>query len=257
MNEQSSAVERDGFSGSMFLYTQPELLTKENHGHLGINRPERPYDFAKSARAVPISLAEMRSAQRDYPIVFSDAKRPALLAALGVLDDVNLFVDENGDWDRSAYVPAYLRCYPFALASRPDGQHAIIIDRASPRIVENGEQPFFDGDVLAAPVQEHVNFCAQYHAYIRATDDFCTKVVELDLLSGQQVQYKGEDGSEEKTFATYVAVDQNKVDALDADTVLAMHKDGMLSSIYAQGFSLDNWIRLLERRKQRGLNDLP
>lgn len=257
MNEQSSAAERDGFSGSMFLYSQPELLTKEKHGHLGIDPSTRPYDFAKSARAVPISLAEMRSAQRHYPIVFSDPKRPTLLAALGVLDDVNLFVDEEGQWEKSAYVPAYLRCYPFALASRPDGQHAIVIDRASPTIVEDGAQPFFDGDALAAPVQEHVNFCAQFHAYIRATDDFCNKMVELDLLSGQQVNYKGEDGSEEKTFATYVAVDPNKVDALDADAVLAMHKDGMLSSIYAQGFSLDNWIRLLERRKQLGLGDWP
>ena len=257
MNDNDTAAEQESITGSMFLYSQPELLTKEQHGHLGITRPPRPFDFVKSERAIPIALAEMASAQRNYPIVFSDTKQPLLLAAVGVLDENNLFVGDDGLWDDSAYVPAYLRCYPFALAMRPDGQASVIIDRAAPHISEDPEYPFFEGDNLSTAVQEHVNFCSQHNAYTQATREFCRRMVELDMLTGQQVTYKGETASQEKPIASYVAVNMQKLDELDADGPHKMYKDVILSAVYAHNFSLDNWMRLLERRKSLGLELWP
>ncbi len=257
MNENVSASDEESVTGSMFLYSQPELLTKEKHGHLGITRPPRPYDFVKSERAIPVSLAELASAQRHYPIVFSDPQQPLLLAAVGVLDDSNLFVGDDGLWDTSAYVPAYLRCYPFALAMRPDGQASVIIDRAAPHVTEEPEFPFFEGDNLSTPVQEHVNFCSQYNAYAQVTRTFCSRMAELEMLSGQQVTYKGDDGSQERPIASYIAVAMQKLDDIDAEGLFKLHSEGMLSAIYAHNFSLDNWMRLLERRKSLGLELWP
>ena len=257
MTDDVTAAEQESFTGSMFLYSQPELLSKEKHGHLGITPPPRPYDFVKSERAVPIALVELGSAQRHYPIVFSDPKQPLLLAAVGVLDDSNLFVGDDGLWDASVYVPGYLRCYPFALAMRPDGQASVVIDRAAPHVCEDPEFPFFEGDRLSTAVQEHVNFCSQYNAYTQATRDFCKRMVELDMLSGQQVTYKGDDGSQERPIASYIAVNMQKLDDVDADGLFKLHQDGLLSAIYAHSFSLDNWLRLLERRKNLGLELWP
>lgn len=253
MTDDVTGAGQESFTGSMFLYSQPELLSKENHGHLGITRLSRPYDFVKSERAIPVSLAEMASAQRHYPIVFSDPKQPLLLAAVGVLDDSNLFVDDDGMWDASTYIPAYLRCYPFALAMRPDGQASVIIDRAAPHVTEDPEFPFFEGVGLSAAVQEHVNFCSQYNAHAQPTRDFCKRMVELDMLSGQQVTYKSDDSSQERPIASYIAVNMQKLDAIDAGSLFKLHQDALLGAIYAHNFSLENWMRLIERRKSLGL----
>ena len=234
----------------MFLFSQAELLSVEDHQHLGINSSERPYDFLKSIRVVPIAATELVSAQRHYPVVFSDLKEPSLLAVVGVLDDRNLFVDENGQWDPSVYVPAYIRCHPFALASRPDDQFAVVIDRAAEVIAENAEQPFFDGTKLTPAIQARVDLCAQFRAHREATQAFCEKMVELDLLSGQQVTFHSNDGGEEQSTGPYIAVNFDKFKQLDGDTMKQLSQDEMLSAIYAHRFSLDNWYPLLERRKR-------
>lgn len=43
--------------GSMFLYQQPELLTKEEHGSLGLVTPQNPFEFAKKIMTVPLVAA--------------------------------------------------------------------------------------------------------------------------------------------------------------------------------------------------------
>ena len=251
MNQQSANAEERKFECSTFLFSQAELLSVEDHQHLGINTSERPYDFLRSIRVVPIAVTELVSVQRHYPVVFSDLKEPSLLAVVGVLDDLNLFVDEDGQWDSSIYVPAYIRCHPFALASRPDDQFAVVIDRAADVISENAEQPFFDGTKLTPAIQARVDLCAQFRAHREATRDFCLKMVELDLLSGQQVTFRSDDSGEEQSTGPYVAVNFDKFKELDGDIMKQLNQDETLSAIYAHRFSLDNWYPLLERRKRR------
>jgi hypothetical protein len=248
MNQPRSTA-HENLEGSMFLYTQPQLLTVEDHGHLGLNTSGQPYDFVRSIRVVPLAAAELSSAQKNYPVVFSDLEKPALLAVVGVLEDRNLFVDDNGNWDSAAYVPSYLRCYPFAMSTRQDDQYAVVIDRVAPVISENPDQPFFDGQALTAPIQAQVDLCAQFAAHQPATQAFCDRLVELELLSGQQATFTPEGEGEEQTIASYVAVDFDKLRKLDATTVEKLFQDGMLAAIYAHGFSLENWFQLLKRRQ--------
>ena len=249
MNQPRSTAS-ENFEGRMFLYTQPQLLSVEEHGHLGLNTARQPWDFVRSIRVVPLAAAELSSAQKYYPVVFSDLKKPSLLAVVGVFEDRNLFVDDNGQWDSSAYVPAYLRCHPFALASRPNDQYAVVIDRAAPVISENPDQPFFVGRDLAPPIQARVDFCAQFSAHRPATQALCDRLVELDLLSGQQATFTPEGQEKEQTIASYVAVDFDKLQKLDATTLEKLFRDGTLSAIHAHRFSLENWFRLLERRNR-------
>lgn len=247
---QPSSTRNQNFEGRMFLYEQPQLLTVEEHGHLGLNNSSRPYEFCRSIRVVPIAAAEISSAQKNYPVVFSDLKKPSLLAVVGVFEDRNLFVDDDGGWDQAAYVPAYVRCHPFALASRPNDQYAVVIDRGARTISENPEQPFFEGRDLAAPIQARVDFCAQFTAHRPATQAFCDRLVELDLLSGQQATFTPQGEDKDRPIASYVAVDFDKLQKLDASKVERLFQDGMLSAIYAHRFSLENWFRLLERRNR-------
>jgi hypothetical protein len=247
MNEEKVIGAEPPFEGKMFLYEKPELLTKEEHGGLGLSSVDRTYDFVKSIRAVPIVTAEVATAQKHFPIVFAGFENPTLLAVVGAFEDRNLFVNEDGTWDQNSYLPTYLRCYPFAFATRPDDQFAVVIDRSAAEISDKPEQPFFDGDKLSVAVQARVDFCGQFDAERRRTKQFCERANELGLLSGQRATHRPDPGGEEKSIANYVAIDVRKLNDLDKDTLQELHQDGSLSAIFGQVFSVENWGRLVAR----------
>lgn len=252
MSEEGSSA-RDGyFDGTVLFYSQPELLTVEDHGELGINPSAQSFNFARPSRALPLTLVEMVEAQRNYPVVFTGIERPSLVAVVGVFEDANLFIDEKGQWEPTAYIPAYVRCYPFALVARQDDQLAVIIDRTAPVISEQPELPFFDGSALTPEIEQRVDMCGQYHAQVSATRHFCNKLAEYNLLKGQELTFTPQDGGEEQSLGAFVAVDFEKLQELDTATLQQFHKDGTLGAIYAHRFSLDMWRRLLERYWRRG-----
>lgn len=235
------------FEGEMYLYEQPELLDKEKHGHLGISKVDHPFEFARKAGVVPIAASEILTVQKYYPVVFSSVENPVLLAALGVRQDVNLFVDENGEWEKNSYIPAYLRCHPIAYAMQSNDRYAVVIDRAAAVISESPDQPFFDGDELSAQTQARVHFFSTYDAERERTALFCARLRDLGLLSGQSAVHRTAEKVEE--IASYVAVDTEKIRDLDKDTLHELHFEGILGAIFGHLFSVENWYRLLERRE--------
>lgn len=243
-NPDSSAVP---FSGSMFLYDKPVLLSKEEHAGMGLSRPGRPFDFVKDVRGVPVVTNEIQTAQKYYPVVFSDFENPVLIAVCGILEDRNLFVTDEGKWERGAYVPSYVRCHPFAFARREGDEYAIIIDESSSAISSTPEFPFFEGDEISEHTQSRVDFCGAVNQQREVTKTFCNRVKELGLLNGQRVVQTMSDGTEVKV-ADYVTIDAARLNELDKDTLQELHRDGSLAAIFAQLFSLENWNRLIDRR---------
>ncbi|MCG8432458.1 MAG: SapC family protein [Gammaproteobacteria bacterium] len=237
--------------GSMFLYQKPELLTKEDHGSLGITPSDRPFDFANKTNTVPVLASEIASAQKSYPVIFSDPENPQILAIVSVIQDKNMFVDDNGRWAPSHYVPAYLRRYPYALARGENDSFALVIDRASSAVTEDPQFPFFSGDGLADETSKMVEFCQQMEAERHRTIDFIAKLKELDLLSVQEVKAGGveDDSKEQPALASYYAVDTAKLNDLSAETVKELHTTGYLAFIFAHLFSMENWRKLLERHQ--------
>lgn len=237
--------------GQKLFYRQPELLNHQAHGSLGLRRPERPFEFARKSRALPVTLSEIGSAQKHFPIVFTDLENPVPLAVVGTLDDVNLFIDKKGNWERGTYIPAYVRCYPFALAARSDEEFAVVIDRAADVISDNPEQPFFGSDNKVTPeIQALLDFCGRYDAEAKRTAQFGLRLKELGLLAGQQVTRKGPDGND-VPVANYVAVDSDKLDDLDDAVLRELFGQGYLAGIFAHLFSLENWQVMIERMAAR------
>ena len=248
MTEQSTAAGQETAPvGQKLFYRQPELLNHESHGSLGLRMPARPFEFARKSRALPVTLSEIASAQKHYPVVFSDLDNPVPLAVVGSLDDVNLFVDDQGQWEQETYIPAYVRCYPFALAARSNDEFAVVIDRAAESISDTPEQPFFGADKKVTPeTQALIDFCGRYDAETRRTVQFGQRLKELGLLAGQQVTRKKQSG-EEEPVATYVAVDSEKLDALDDAVVRELFGQGYLAGVFAHLFSLENWQVIIDR----------
>lgn len=248
MTDQTTAAGQDTAPvGQKLFYKQPELLNYEAHGALGLRMPERPYEFARTCRALPVTLSEITSAQKHFPVVFSDLDNPVPLAVVGTLDDVNLFVDDKGQWESETYIPAYVRCYPFALAARSQDEFAVVIDRAADSVTENPEQPFFGGDKKVTPeTQALIDFCGRYDAETRRTVEFGKRLKELGLLIGQQVSRKMPDGKD-VPVANYVAVDSEKLNDLDNAVVKELFDQGFLAGVFAHLFSLENWQVMIER----------
>jgi hypothetical protein len=251
MTDENGAIPVAPIEGRMFLYPTPELLTREDHGSLGLTPAEKPFSFAANVRAIPLVVSEIVTAQRHYPVVFSDMENPVPLAIVGLNEDVNLFVGPDGRWDGDAYVPAYLRCHPFALAATQDDKFAIVIDRGAASVVEGGEFPFFEGDEMSANTREMVDFCGKYEGERRKTQQYTERLKELGLLGVRRASHRPAGSDEEETIARYVSVQPEKLGELTAEQVHALHTSGMLAVTFAHLFSLENWLRLVDRRARR------
>lgn len=82
-------------------------------------RKDHPRLF-RNLNALPISMVEFPLVARDYPIVFVTAdsgKSYAVFAVLGLETQSNLFLMSDNTWDRRSYLPAYVRRYPFCMAT--------------------------------------------------------------------------------------------------------------------------------------------
>jgi len=251
MTENVPPNRGSSLSGKMFLFDKPELLTRADHGSLGFTPAKRPFEFVQNVRAIPLTMIEFGSAMRHYPIIFSNLENPVPLAIVGLLDDVNLFV-EDGQWDDMCYVPTYLRCHPFAFAQEKGGQLAVVVDRAAASVSESPEYPFFGEDGQPSEhTQALMDLCAQYEAERRRTSEYCRKLVELDLLVTLRVARNAEGATEQEALADYVGIDAAKLDALPADAIYDLHKVGFLSASYLHLYSLENWRHLMARRVKR------
>jgi len=252
MTDNIKPNEATSLSGKMFLYEKPELLTPKDHGTMGFKPAENPFEFVKGVRAIPLTMVEFGSAMRHYPIIFSNLERPMPLAIVGLLDDVNLFVNEQGQWDQFCYVPTYLRCHPFTFAKEAGGQLAIVLDRNAASVSEEPEYPFFVNDEPSEHTNALMQLCADYERERLRTVEFGTKLVEHGLLGTMRASQTSGSGAEEQPLADYVAIDAAKLDELPAETIYEFHKAGFLSAAYLHLYSLENWRHLMARRVSKG-----
>ncbi len=248
MTNTSTAAQVGGMTGQKFLYEKPELLTKEVHSSMGFSVMERPYEFVRNVRAVPLTMVEFGSAQRTYPIIFSNMENPVPLAVHGIIDDENLFVDEDGKWDEMSYVPMYLRCHPFAFASGDGDRMAVVVDTAAATVSDNPQFPFFVDGEISEQAGALMKACVQYEAERKRTQEFCDRVKELGLLAPLRATHTPEGASEPEPLANYIAINAEKLNDLPADVIFELHTKGFLSAMYLQLYSLENWRHLMARR---------
>jgi len=254
MSETQAAPE---LTGRMFLFERPELMNKEEHGALGYTQPKRRFGFCSKVRAIPVTISEVTAAMKEYPIIFQSNENPIPLAVVGLVDDENLFVDENGDWEENRYIPGYIRRYPFGVANETGGERfAIVIDRAFEGFKENAQTPLFENGEMSQFAQQAVDFCSAFEQERQLTEQFSKKLAEFDLIRGQSAQYTPQGETAPRTFAEYFGIDENRLKELSDEKVLEVHKTGLLPVVYASLMSMGNWRMIMQRRaKRHGLTD--
>ena len=242
-------------SGNVLFYGKPEPLSVEIHGTLGVDPVEKPYGFVAQSNLVPLTVTEFAPAALSYPVIFiGDARMP--VAVMALRGGENLFVNDAGEFRPEAYIPAYVRRYPFVFAN-DDAQKRLIlcVDRDAPFIKDGGATPLFIDGKPSPYVEQAMEFCNNFEQERQRTDAFVKLLTELDLLDTREAVFtpRNPDGTPAapQKIAEYFAVSEDKLKALPAEKLAELRDNGALGQIYAHLVSLLGWDRLIAMAFQR------
>ena len=209
-------------------------LTK-THRVLLPKGPTVPVVF-RTMNPIPVSYTEFPIASRDYPLVFissDEGKTYAPMLVLGLAGQQNLFVMWDDTWDRRAYLPAYVRRFPFCMTRvMVDGKEApervACVEKIA--INDKGEKLLFE-----------------FEADLGRTEEMCKLLAQHQLLEPFTMQATPNEGEPLQLTGMY-RVSEEKVAQLDSAVMKELALKGVLGRIYAHLMSLDNFRRLLDRR---------
>lgn len=247
----NTTTDDGAISGNVLFYTNPEPLSREQHGTIGVGRVEKPFGFARAGHVVPLTVAEFGLAGLSYPIIFAgDQKQP--LAVMGLAAGQNLFVTDDGGFEVGAYIPAYIRRYPFVLANDEAQQRMIVcIERPAEIFREKDfDMPLFnDAGEPSEYTANAIKFCEDFETERRRTEQFVNLLNELDLFETKRAMFTptlpGGQAGEPQLIADYFGVSEEKFRALPADKIGELHNSGALEKIYNHLSSLVGWDRLI------------
>ena len=233
------------------LYRTIEPLEARRHFNLGM-KDAPDFSFARGTHIVPLTAVEFVQAARHYPIVFNADETATPVALVGIESRQNVFVEASGNWAEGCYVPAFIRRYPFILlkvsddAGKPDIQ--LCIDRAAPHLTEEGGKPLFDPETHAptALLEKIGRFNADYHREQARTRRFIAACMQHDLFVPRSVDFETDSG-EHLQIKGFMAIDQQRLQALPDDVVIDWWRKGYLPLALAHFSSLGNFGRLIHR----------
>ena len=219
----------------------------KKHAGLGLNRA-RLRHFAATRHAFAISLPEFFYAARHYPLVFVKSEDDDMRASVitGLRNAENLFVDAQGDWREQAYVPAYVRRFPFYVVAAKDvtpGNNMIMVDESG---LEESDDPFFDAAGEATDKwRAQESLIADFIAAENRTVEFTARLAQLDLLEAFDARVNPAQQNSMHVTGMY-RVNEDRLNRLPAKTIKAMMQRGELSRVYAHLISLENFAKLLD-----------
>jgi len=234
-----------------FAYTEIVPLQKD-HRVLVPQRGKITPAF-RNLNALPVSLVEFPLVARDYPIVFVTAdsgKTYAAFAVLGLEAERNLFLMSDNTWDRRAYLPAYVRRYPFCMATiTVDGQlreeRLVCVEKKALR--DKGDRLFDDAGAPLPDWERQQKLLVEYEADLLRTNEMSATLASYGVLEPFTMQARPNEGAP-LALSGMARVNEQKLADLESEKIRALMQRGYMSRIYAHVGSLENFQRLLDRR---------
>ena len=238
-------------SGAVPMYVAPEPLNAQTQAGLGVTRTDTPFGFATTASAVPLQVTEFGPAGLSYPIILAGEEKTPL-AVMSIRNDENLFVTAAGGFEPEAYIPAFVRRYPFVLANDSESQRLVVcIDRAATFLTPQGEIKLFENGEPTEYTRNAIQFCQDFETERQRTDSFVKRLKELDLFESRQATFTPQDADgkpgDPVQVAEYFAVAETKLNALSPEVLVELRNSGALRQVYAHLDSLYIWDRLITR----------
>jgi hypothetical protein len=229
---------------------QPEFhpVTAERHASRWWHAPSS-YSWAARDAVVPLVGSELARAALHLPVAFMrqhDAMAP--FAVVGLEAGVSLFIAHDGTWT-GGYVPAALRCRPFALVPTEDGRRVLCIDEQAGRVgADKGGsgQPFFSDEGKISPaLQQFMDFLSSVESSRELTLKSSAALDHCGVLVPWEITIQTDSGM--RRVDGLFRVDEEKLGQLDDQAFLELRKTGALALAYAQLLSAAN-LQLLGQR---------
>lgn len=246
--------------GKIMFYRQLEPLSIEKHRQLGVSNVANPFSFLADTHLVPLTVDEFGLAAVCYPIIF-DTQNKTPLAVMGLRPGMNVFLGADGSLDPEVYLPAFARRYPFlpiiAGNGQPQGTNPaeekimVCIDRAAKMLSNTPELPFFEGEKPSRYTQEAIQFCKEFDALGRRTQDFIKLMDQHGLfeLTPLALPRAKADGTpdEPMKIGEYLRISEQKLNQLPKETYLELRDRGVSAVMHAHLLSLGLWPKILSR----------
>lgn len=228
-----------------------KIIPLDSKAHAGTKfKTNFGYGFARKQHLALVCLPELPKVAVNYPILF--IKKPGTekfspVALLGVEPNENLYVDAQGAWAQGAYIPSAYRRYPFVLVKTEAQGMTVWMDDTPDLISEEDGQELFSADGKETEfLLKNKEFLSELLKADIMTDEFCEKLVELDLLVAGSLDIRI--GTDSKQFSGCFVVDENRLNALPPDAFQGLRDRGFVGSIYAHLLSI-NLIEKVVARK--------
>ncbi len=221
------------------MYKNLIPLNSVVHAHLKLS-PVSNFSFAKTMHVCSVVLHEFPTVSASYPIVFvkkPDVEKFYPVVLMGLEPGENLFVNELGEWNASAYVPAAFRRYPFALVR--DGADGLVIcfDEASSAFDAEKGSPLFTPEGKESEGLKRVQqFMTEMYNSEMLAEKFTEKLQSLDLLVPANLAINTPNGA--NRFEGAYLIDENRLGKLSDAEFISLREHGFLAAIYAQLISL-------------------
>ncbi len=220
-------------------------VNPELHASLRLDR-STGFGYAAAAQSVPIGLGELEVVSQHYPILFASGAQPTPVALLGLRDGENLFVLPDGSWRPDAYVPAYVRAFPFIFLE-DEATKTLFVgmepDADSLR-ADTGAKLFEDGKPTAA-LNENVAFCSAFRDNLIAAASFGRALDAEGLLEDEEANISFTHGGTARVRGFRI-VKPERLDRVSDETFLDWRRRGWLGPLYAHLHSMARWGRLIE-----------
>lgn len=232
------------------FYKKVVPLNKDVHGELYLEGIEG-YLHTKETNSIYIAAIEFLQVSKEYPIVFAQGADEKVfpVALLGVKKNENLFVDDKGNWTAN-YIPAYVRRYPFVLAT-PDDKEAtftVCIDESFPgfNTAKEGKPLFNEQGEQHDLLNQAVDFLRDYQSHVHLTTLFCENLSKLNILEPMQANMEFANG-EKGALGGFMGVNRQKLKELKLAQLAELVKSDQLELIFAHLSSLQNLNGLMKR----------
>ena len=232
---------------NLLFYDNPVALNKVDHKDTKIRRMPNHFKFAAKTNSVILSGVEFSEAAKEYAVVFAKSGDNVVpVALLGLRNEENLFVAEDGAWN-ATYIPAFVRRYPFVLAATGEqDQQVVCIDESFEGFSKTEGDPLFEGDEPTPVLEQALDFLNEYQKQFLRTEQFVNRLRDLDLLMTLDAKIDMTDGTK-FALTGLLAVDEKKLLKLDDTKALELFRSGELAWIYSHLLSLGSLSGMVKR----------
>jgi hypothetical protein len=220
-------------------------LDKINHKDIKI-KTKHQYEHTANSHLAAATLVEYAQLAHCMPIVYikdPDSDKFFSVAVLGLEQGKNMYL-HDGKWMGQA-IPLNMVRYPFDIRQDQENRLGIMIDENSELVGDEGEALFDKDGEPTEYLNNRQKLLGDLARSDVATQQFVKQLEELELLEPMNMVIYYHDGSTRNMTGIYV-ISEKRLNELDDEKILALHKSKFLGAIYTSMLSLGQIQKLIE-----------